>query len=421
VKTYPLHLKQAYSTFLQHQQIPEYVHPFYHKWLRYYLDFCAKYDLPATQADSISPFLQKLADKNQEERYRKQANHAIRLYMMMATDGNDSVAHNESPQLMDLWTSTFENLEKAIRVRNYSDKTLRSYRGWIRKFRIYVKNKRPEKVAMTDVEAFLSHLATHQRVAASTQNQAFNALLFLFKNVFNRDFIIGGNVVRTKQRRYIPVVLSRAEVEQVFTYLDSPYILVAKILYGCGLRLFECLQLRIGDVNTDMDVITVHNGKGQQDRTVPLPQAIKSDIKAQMQWVGALHQNDLKQNYDGVFLTNRLSDKYPNAAKELVWQWLFPARQITIVHENDLRKRYHLHPSHVNKALRRALVKAQIPKRVTAHTLRHSFASHLLQANYDIRTIQELLGHADVRTTMIYTHTVKSETRKEAQSPLDFA
>jgi hypothetical protein len=152
VKTYPLNLKQAYSTFLQHQQIPEYVRPFYHKWLRYYLDFCAKYDLPATQADSISPFLQKLADKNQEERYRKQANHAIRLYMMMATDGNDSVAHNESAQLMDLWTSTFENLEKAIRVRNYSDKTLRSYRGWIRKFRIYVKNKRPEKVAMTDVD-----------------------------------------------------------------------------------------------------------------------------------------------------------------------------------------------------------------------------------------------------------------------------
>ena len=202
--------------------------------------------------------------------------------------------------------------------------------------------------------------------------------------------------------------------------LAYPYDLVANLLYGCGLRLFECLKLRVQDVNVDMKVLTVHDGKGQKDRTVPLPEVLMPKLKAQFDKVRQVHQEDLAAGYGGTFLPSAVEQKYKNAPKELVWQWFFPAKTLTRVAESREYRRYHLHETHVQKAIKRAVQKAQIPKRVSAHTLRHSFASHLLQANYDIRTIQELLGHSDVRTTMIYTHTVQSITLKEVKSPLDF-
>jgi len=192
------------------------------------------------------------------------------------------------------------------------------------------------------------------------------------------------------------------------------------MLYGCGLRLFECLGLRIHCFNLDAGILTVHDGKGQRDRTVPIPQVILPELRAQIGFLKDLHRRDTERNYAGVFLVNALERKYKNAAKEFVWQWFFPAKQLTHVEKTNELRRYHLHETHVQKAIRAAVEKAGIPKRASAHTFRHSFASHLLQANYDIRTIQELLGHSDVRTTMIYTHTVRSVTIKEAKSPLDF-
>ncbi len=271
-----------------------------------------------------------------------------------------------------------------------------------------------------DVKDYLTYLAVKRKAAAASQNQAFNALLFFFRHVLKKDFGDQRDVPRAKRSPYIPVVLSREEVDSVIENLSDPYDLVVSLLYGCGLRLFECLNLRVGCFNFDTSILTVHDGKGQKDRTVPLPEKIIPELKAHLESVIDLHQQDLKSGYSGTFLPSLLDKKYKNAAKELIWQWFFSGKTLTLVPEQRELRRYHLHESHVQKAIRSVVKRSKIPKRATAHTFRHSFASHLLQANYDIRTIQELLGHSDVRTTMIYTHTIKSQTIKEAKSPLDF-
>lgn len=318
------------------------------------------------------------------------------------------------------WEWCYEQLETAIKLRHYSAKTLSAYRGWARKLQTYMKSKDPRLLDVEDIKAFLSYLAVEKKVSASSQNQAFNALLFLFRHLLGKEFGRLDGVVRAKRKPYIPVVLSRDEVDQVFVHLASPYDLIGKLLYGCGLRLFECMKLRVQDLNFEMGILTVHDGKGKKDRTVPLPDALIPALKKQIEIVRHTHRRDLADGYDGTFLPNRLGVKYKNADKEFSWQWLFPAKTVTRVSDSGERRRYHLHDTHVQKAIKAAVMQAQIPKRATAHTFRHSFASHLLQANYDIRTIQELLGHSDVKTTMIYTHTVKSRTLKEAKSPLDF-
>ncbi|MCP4361492.1 MAG: tyrosine-type recombinase/integrase, partial [Chloroflexi bacterium] len=200
---------------------------------------------------------------------------------------------------------------------------------------------------------------------------------------------------------------------------EPPYDLVVKLLYGCGLRVSECLNLRVQCFNFDVGVLTVHDGKGQKDRTVPLPETIVPELQAQLEALRVLHQQDLDKDCAGVFLVHALERKYKYAAKEFIWQWFFPAIELTYLEKTREYRRYHLHESHVRKAIKQAVGKTRICKRATAHTFRHCFASHLLQANYDIRTIQELLGHGDLKTTMIYTHTVKSTTKKEAKSPLD--
>ena len=214
-------------------------------------------------------------------------------------------------------------------------------------------------------------------------------------------------------------MLSRSEIDAILLNLRCPYDLVVKLLYGCGLRLFEALNLRIQSFNFDFGVLTVHNGKGKKDRTVPLPQTIVPALKEHLEEVKTIHNRDVEAGYAGAFMFDAIERKYKNCAKELIWQLFFPALKLTFVPASKEYRRHHLHETHVQKAIRGAVRSAQICKRVTAHTFRHSFASHLLQANFDIRTIQELLGHSDVRTTMIYTHTIPSKTIKEAHSPLD--
>jgi len=290
----------------------------------------------------------------------------------------------------------------------------------VRKLQTFTKSKSPDLLTTEDVKAFLTSLAVRHSVSASTQNQAFNALLFFFRHVLQKDFGKIDGVVRAKRSKYIPVVLSRQEVDRIIKMLDPPHDLVVKILYGCGLRLFECLGLRVQALNLDAGVLTVHDGKGGKDRTVPMPQTIMPELLQHLDRLRELHRQDLQAGFAGVFLVNALEKKYVNAAKEFAWQWLFPAPEMTVVAATGEKRRYHLHERSVQKAISKAVREAQITKRASAHTFRHSFASHLLQNNYDIRTIQELLGHSDVRTTMIYTHTVPSRTIKEAKSPLDF-
>lgn len=299
-------------------------------------------------------------------------------------------------------------------------RTLRTCTQWVRHYQTFTRSRDPESLSTQHVKEFLTHLAVDRKVSASTQNQAFNALLFFHRHVLKREFGKVEEVVRTKRKPYIPVVLSRDEIEAILKHLAPPFALVVKLLYGCGLRLFECLHLRVHCFNFDAEVLTVHDGKGQKDRTVPLPRTILPELRTQLESLKDLHQRDLDRGYAGVFLVNALEKKYPNAAREFIWQWFFPAVQLTRVPTTGEFRRYHLHETQVQKAIKEAVGKAGICKRASAHTFRHSFAGRLLQANHDIRTIQELLGHGDVRTTMVYTHTVKSLTIKEARSPLDF-
>jgi len=317
------------------------------------------------------------------------------------------------------WDALIDKLAAEIKTRHYSRKTLKAYADWGRKFQGFLHNKLPEALSATDVKEYLTFLAVKRKVSASTQNQAFNSLLFLYRHILKKDFGDHKDIPRAKKSSYIPIVLSRKEIDAVLKHLEHPYALVVKLLYGCGLRLFECVQLRVHDFNFDDGILTVH-GKGGKTRTLPIPQAIMPELTAQFETIKKLHDEDLAAGYSGVFLDDSLGKKYPSAGKDFIWQWFFPQQDLTFVEEDRELRRYHLHETHIQLALYEAVRRAKLTKRVTSHTFRHSFATHLLQANYDIRTIQTLLGHSDVRTTMIYTHCIPSKTVKEAKSPLDF-
>ena len=428
----PEALQKKYNLLLMNSDISLDQYGHCKKWLRYYLDFCKKYSHSYTDTKSLLLFLEKLKAKNQTLSQQSQAKMAVELYYSgiekPESPAENSVSHDEIHEdikmfdfkaIDDPWSIAVDSLKNEIQLRHYSKKTLKAYSLWAEKLRYFTKNKLPESLTPEDVKAFLTFLAVKKKVSASSQNQAFNGLLFFFRHVLKKEFGKIEGVVRVKRKPYIPVVLSREEIDCILQNLQYPFDLVVKLLYGCGLRLFECLNLRVKDFNFDAGLLTVH-GKGKKDRTVPLPETIRNDLKGQINRVIALHDTDLKDGYSGVFMPDRLEKKYQNAPKELIWQWFFPARELTFVSEANEYRRYHLHETHVQKAIKWAVRKSKLLKRASAHTFRHSFASHLLQANFDIRTIQELLGHSDVRTTMIYTHTVKSRTIKESKSPLDF-
>jgi integron integrase len=442
--TLPSALRTEFETCLRNAAIPKPAHAAYTKWLRYYLDFCQKYHFPHAQKESLPHFLHKLQEKKQTKAQQQQASHAVSLCyeLMRFRDSHSDVPSlknddppgkapaQSSPQTVSSsnnanaspkvsWIAVYTRLANDIQVRHYSPKTLKAYTQWVRHFQTFTRSKEPGSLSSADVREFLTFLAVDRKVSASTQNLAFNALLFFYRHVLNKEFGKVEGVVRAKQKPYVPVVLSREEIATILQYLPPPYDLVVKLLYGCGLRLSECLQLRVQCFNFDAGVLTIHDGKGGKDRTVPLPETILPELRAQLESLKDLYQRDLERDYAGVFLVNALEKKYQNAAKEFIWQWFFPAKQLTYLQKTEEYRRYHLHETHLQKAIKEAVGKARIDKRASAHTFRHSVASHLLQANDDIRTIQELLGHSDVRTTMIYTHTVKSVTMKEAKSPLD--
>jgi integron integrase len=469
--TLPKDLSQKFNDLLAGKSFPDESKASYLKWLRFYWDTCNKYHYEPYSSESLSCFLRKLVEKRQSEQQQKQARHSITLFYRMqynavassealhpenstgisvryqsapltiapkgtaetgpkplipANQGNsptsDEINQTEHADAKtgSSWVFVFDTLNSEIKIRHYSPKTLKSNRSWTRHFQAFTKSKDYQALTQQDVVDFLSHLAEVQQVSASSQNQAFNALLFLYKHVLKKEFGEIKGVARAKRRPYIPVVLSREEIDSIVEHLDEPVNLIAKLLYGCGLRLFECLNLRVHCFNFDAGILTVHDGKGKKDRTVPLPQTLVPTLKQQLRKVSEVYETDIKAKFAGTFLPDQLDRKYKNAAKEFVWQWFFPAQSLTFLREPQECKRYHIHESVVQKAIKQAVNHAKITKRVSAHSFRHSFASHLLQANYDIRTIQELLGHSDLRTTMIYTHTVQSITIKQAKSPLDF-
>lgn len=424
-----------YDAALMEKGVPVSTHFDYRKWLRNYLDFCLNHHHKPSKNESFAPFAIKLKDKNQNEQQRKQAFDAISIYYQIEKgtpdQGDAPLLENKNQQISTInteansthadWSLVYTGLDSEIQLRHYSPKTLTAYSGWVRQLQGFTRSKAPQSLSSRDVKDFLTHLAIKRKVSASSQNQAFNAILFFFRYIIKKDFGEIKDIPRAKRRPCIPTVLSRDEVDAIIARLRYPYDLVVKLLYGCGLRISECVRLRVQDLNFDQKILTVHDGKGKKDRTVPLPETILPELKAQLEHIITLHQKDLEAGYAGTFLMGLLEKKYKNAAKELAWQWFFPGKTLTFIAESKEYRRYYLHHTHVQKAIKKAVNQANIPKRASAHTFRHSFASHLLLANYDIRTIQQLLGHSDVRTTMIYTHTDQNRTIKEAKSPLDFS
>lgn len=303
------------------------------------------------------------------------------------------------PRLLD-------QLATALRLRHYSPRTEEAYVHWVRRFVRHAGLRHPRELGAAEVTAFLSHLATVERCASATQNQALAALLFLYREVLGIQLPWLDDLVRAPVREHLPVVLDRAEVAQVLSRLAGPAHLIASLLYGSGLRLLEAVRLRIKDVDFARHALTVRAGKGDKDRQTILPQPLREALLRHRDAVAQLHQADLARGAGWVELPNHLERKLPNAGREWPWQWLFPATRHYRHPATGQLRRHHYHESAVQKAVHEAVLRSGISQRASCHTFRHSFATHLLEDGYDIRTIQKLLGHADVRTTMIYTHVV---------------
>jgi integron integrase len=309
-------------------------------------------------------------------------------------------------------------MRDAIRCKHYSIRTEQAYLDWAKRYILFHGKRHPNEMGEREITAFLNHLAVARNVAASTQNQALCALLFLYKQVLGRETLELDQLTRAKRPEHLPTVFERNEIQRLFQYLDDPHRLVAGLLYGSGLRLLEGLRLRIQDIEFERNQIIVRNGKGAKDRVTMLPAPLIKPIRDQMEKAKHLHAEDLSVGLGEVYLPYALEKKYPNASRQWGWQYLFPANKPAKDPRSEKTRRHHLGESAIQRAVKQAIQKAQIHKHGSCHTLRHSFATHLLEDGYDIRTLQELLGHADVRTTMIYTH-VMNKGPMGVKSPLN--
>jgi integron integrase len=324
-------------------------------------------------------------------------------------DARKAVA--SKPKLLD-------EVRQAIRARHYSKRTEKTYVDWIKRFIFFHGKRHPMEMGEPEINQFLTDLAVNKKVSASTQNQALSALLFLYQQVLDKPLEWINAAVRAKKSKRLPVVLTRDEVREILDLMGGTPKLVATLLYGAGLRLMECLQLRFKDIDFTKNQILVRDGKGQKDRITTLPASVKEPLLVHLREVWKLHQSDLRDGYGRVALPFALARKYPNADREWGWQWAFPAPTGYFDREAKTQRRHHLHETAVQKAMKAAVNRARIDKPATPHTLRHSFATHLLENGYDIRTIQELLGHSDLNTTMIYTH-VLNRGGRGVRSPAD--
>jgi len=316
-----------------------------------------------------------------------------------------------APRLLD-------QVRGKIRLKHYSLRTEQTYVEWIKRFILFHSKHHPKDMGAGEVEAFLTHLAVAGKVAASTQNQAKSALLFLYKEVLGIDLPWLNNVERAKAPKRLSVVLTRDEVQAILSRLDGTHWLIASLLYGSGLRIMEGVRLRVKDVELSRREILVRDGKGFKDRVTMLPESLVNPLKAHLQRVKVLHDQDLAGCHGAVSLPYALEKKYPNAAREWAWQYVFPSANLAVDPRTGETRRHHLQDQAVQRAVKQAVRSSGLTKPATPHTFRHSFATHLLEGGYDIRTVQELLGHSDVSTTMIYTH-VLNRGGRGVESPLD--
>ena len=322
-------------------------------------------------------------------------------------------------QCRQQFSSLIDRVVAEIRIRQYSIRTEQSYVDWVVRFLIFSKCKTEADLSVGQISAYLEHLAVMRNVAASTQSQALNALVFLFKQVLNIPVEDKIDFKRAKKPKRLPVVLSRDEITKILAAMKNDlHRLMASMMYGTGMRLMECVRLRVCDVDFDYGQMMIRSGKGNKDRVVPLPEKIVEALRKQIDYVCVLHKEDIEAGYGEVFLPGALAKKYRNAAKELRWQYVFPSVKLSVDPRSKKVMRHHLHENNIQKSVKKASNETGVQKKVNCHALRHSFATHLLESGYDIRTVQELLGHADVSTTMIYTH-VLNKGGRGVKSPLD--
>ena len=311
-----------------------------------------------------------------------------------------------------------EQLREVIRFKHYSIRTETMYWHWMRRFILFHGKKHPREMGAAEVQSFLTHLAAHEKVASATQNQALNALVFLYKEVLGVPLGLIGEIERPMRKPKLPTVLSKEETARLLAAVGPEYQLMAQLLYGTGMRLLECLRLRVKDIDFAQSKIEVHDGKGFKDRVTMLPEKLKASLRLHLEKVKLWHEEDLAGGAGEVYLPFALARKYPGAAREWCWQYVFPANTLSRDPQSNKMRRHHMGEVNLQRAVKAALAVAKINKAVTPHTLRHSFATHLLENGYDIRTLQELLGHKDVATTQIYTH-VLSKPGLGVRSPLD--
>ena len=323
----------------------------------------------------------------------------------------NSYRKSKKPKLLD-------RLRSAIRTRHYSIRTEEAYTSWVKRFILFHNKRHPRDMGEKEINQFLSYLAEEKNVASSTQNQALCAIIFLYKHVLKIEIGDLGDLARAKKPKRLPVVLSHREIKAILDKLSGIHWLMAVLLYGAGLRLMECLRLWVKDIDFDLNQIVVRDAKGGKDRVTMLPQIAREPLKEHLKQVKKIHQEDLKNNHGSVYLPYALQNKYPGAENEWGWKYVFPSKRISRDPRSGLKRRHHLSEHVLARALKKAVRQTRIHKKATCHSLRHSFATHLLEAGYDIRTIQELLGHKNLQTTMVYTHILK-KGGKGVCSPAD--
>ena len=399
---------------------------FYAYWVSRFLNFSNNNENLSLKL-RIEKFLNDLKGKKDISDWQvKQAEQAVKLYVYHFLKNDDKTLSpnslkNETENLSLQWL--LKEIRRTIRIKHYSYSTELTYTDWVKKFYDYsmnVKKKDVNKNSINsdDVREYLSFLAIKKRVSASTQNQAFNALLFLFRNVLNIELNDLSRTVRAKRGVKLPVVLTVEEVQELFKYIERTNSVIIRLIYGSGLRLMELARLRVKDIDFGSGLLFVRGGKGDKDRSTILPESVKPDLKEHLKKIKKLHGKDLNDGYGEVYLPNALERKYPNALRDWGWQYVFPSSKLSIDPRSGKIRRHHLSDKAIQNTLREAVKKAGIVKNATVHTLRHSFATHLLMNGVNIREVQELLGHKNLETTMIYTHVMR-DMSNAPRSPLD--
>lgn len=412
----------------QHQLVPENNIRFFAYWVSGYLNFSNNNNDLSDQL-RIEKFIEHLREtKNMEDWQERQARQAVQIYINNY-GGKDMAAINRengltgTPADRETPNAVLNRMREALRLKNYSYRTEKAYLEWADRFFGYVSEVTPNAIAFKElgsaqVRNYLTWLAVNRKVAASTQNQAFNALLFLFRNVLGKELKDLGSTVRAKTGTRVPVVLAPEEVQAVLEAAEGRHRLMLELLYGAGLRIMELVRLRVKDIDFGLNAITVRQGKGDADRTTMLPKALRRDLERHLEGVREIHRQDLEQGYGEGYMPPALARKYPNAGREWAWQYVFPAAKLTVDPRGGTVRRHHLTEKGIQQAMQNAVKKAGLAKHATVHTLRHSFATHLLMNGVNIRAVQGYLGHKNIETTMIYTHVLRTLS-VEAKSPLD--